>query len=178
MVQISKENQFNNVKPRELMEATIGATENFQVRAFYEAMDEILQVGKYSEEEFYEILDAMIDAETERRIVLEELRGKEPLFLEEIVKIVKKFPPENIARDIIYLKEQGYINEEIEIKTKKVIKKIKGEEKEVEEKEYFFRYQVIDPHLEIKEHFFEPVSVVFNAGVCCQCGWCSSVPIG
>ncbi|MFX1480718.1 MAG: Coenzyme F420 hydrogenase/dehydrogenase, beta subunit C-terminal domain, partial [Promethearchaeota archaeon] len=175
MVQISKENQFNSIKPRELMEATYRAVGNFQVRAFYEAMAEILQTGKYSEDEFYEILDAMIDAETERRIVLEELRGKEPLFLEEIVKIVKKFPPEDVARDIIYLKEQGYVKEEIEVKTKKVIKKIKGEEKEVEEEEYFFRYQVKDFSEKIKENYFEPVSVVFEAGVCCQCGWCSSI---
>ena len=109
MVQISKENFFNDVKPRDLLEATYRAIENFQVRAFFEAKDEILQVDKYSEEEFYEILDAMIDAETERRLVLDDLKGKEPLFLEEIVKIIKNFPPEKTIRDIIYIKEQGYI---------------------------------------------------------------------
>jgi coenzyme F420 hydrogenase subunit beta len=25
------------------------------------------------------------------------------------------------------------------------------------------------------EHYFEPVSIVFDSGVCCHCGWCSSV---
>jgi len=175
LVQISKDNFFSDIKPRALLEATYGAIENFQVRAFFEAKDEILKVDKYSEEEFYEILDAMIDAETERRLVLEALKGKEPLFLEEIVKIIKNFPPENVIRDVIYLKEQGYVVEDIEVKVKKVIKKIKGEEKEVEEKEYFYRYQVKDLHEDFKEHYFEPVSIVFDAGVCCQCGWCSSI---
>jgi len=175
LVQISKENFFNDVKPRDLLEATYRAIENFQVRAFFEAKDEILQVDKYSEEEFYEILDAMIDAETERKLVLDDLKDKEPLFLEEIVKIIKKFPPENVIRDIIYLKEQGYIVEDIEVKVKKVIKKIKGEEKEVEVKEYFYRYQAKVLPEDFKEHFFEPVSIVFDAGVCCQCGWCSSI---
>jgi coenzyme F420 hydrogenase subunit beta len=154
------------------MEATYLASENFQVRAFFEAKDEIVKAGKFSETEFYEILDAMIDAETERKLVLEELMDKKPLFLEEIVKQIKKFPAENIIRDVIYLKEQGYVQELVETTTKMVIKKIKGEEKEVEVKEYFYRYQIKEKPI---EHFFEPVSIVFKAGVCCQCGWCSSV---
>ncbi|MBY8989592.1 MAG: Coenzyme F420 hydrogenase/dehydrogenase, beta subunit C-terminal domain [Candidatus Lokiarchaeota archaeon] len=175
MVQISKNLNFNGISPRNLMDATYKAVENFQIRAFFEAKGEILETGKYSEEEFYEFLDAMIDAETERKLVLESLKGKEPLFLEEIAKIIKDFPPENVIRDVIYLKEQGYIEEHIEIKTKTVIKKIKGEEKEVEEKEYFYRYQVKDLPDGFIERFFEPVSIVFDSEVCCQCGWCSSI---
>jgi coenzyme F420 hydrogenase subunit beta len=175
MVQISNNVTFNGISPKNLMDATYKAIENFQIRAFFEAKGEILETGKYSEEEFYEILDAMIDAETERKLVLESLGGKKPLFLEEIAKIQKDFPAENVIRDIIYLKEQGYVEEHVEIKTKTVIKKIKGEEKEVEEKEYFHRYQVKDIPEDFIEHFFEPVSIVFDSEVCCQCGWCSSI---
>jgi coenzyme F420 hydrogenase subunit beta len=175
MVQKSKTSVFKGISTQELMGATYEASENFQIRAFFEAKEEILEVGKYSEEEFYEILDAMIDAETERKLVLDRLRGFEPLFLEEIAKKVKEFPFENVIRDVLYLKEQGYIEEEIEIKTKKVIKKIKGEEKEVEVQEFFFRYQVRELPDDFIEHYFEPVSIVFDAGACCQCGWCSSV---
>jgi coenzyme F420 hydrogenase subunit beta len=175
MVQINKDYVFDNISSKTLMEATYKAAENFQIRAFFEAKDEILKIGKYNEHEFYDILDSLVDAETERKIILEELKGKEPLFLEEIAKLIKQFPPENVIRDIIYLKEQDYIEEHIEVKTKKVIKKIKGEEKEVEEKEFFYRYQVKDLPEDFKEHYFEPVSIVFEAGVCCQCGWCSSI---
>jgi coenzyme F420 hydrogenase subunit beta len=175
MVQIVNNKSFTGISPKELMEATYKASGNFQIRAFFEAKDETLKAGKYSEEEFYEILDAMIDAETERKIVLEKIKGNDPLFLEELAKIVKEFPPENVITDIIYLKEQGYIEEHIEVKTKKVIKKIKGEEKEVEEKEYFYRYQVKEIPIDFKEHYFEPVSLVFESEVCCQCGWCSSI---
>lgn len=175
MVQKSKASVFKSVSLEDLMGATYKASENFQIRAFFEAKDEILEVGKYSEEKFYELLDAMIDAETERKLVLDKLRGNEPLFLEEIVKNIKEFPLENVIKDVIYLKEQGYIEEEIEIKTKKVIKKIKGEEKEVEVQEFFYRYQVRDLPDDFIEHYFEPVSIVFDAGACCQCGWCSSV---
>ena len=175
MVQIVNNKLFTGISQKELMEATYQASGNFQIRAFFEAKDEILKVGKYSEEEFYEILDAMIDAETERKLILEKLRGQEPLFLEEIAKFVKEFPAENVIRDVTYLKEQGYVEEHIEIQTKTVVKKIKGEEKEVEEKEYFYRYQVKDLSPDFIEHFFKPVSIVFDSEVCCQCGWCSSI---
>jgi coenzyme F420 hydrogenase subunit beta len=172
MVQIADNNMFKGFSPLDLMEATYMAAGNFQVRAFFEAKDEILKVGKYTESEFFEILDAMIDAETERKLVLEKLQGKDPLFLEEIVKEIKEFPPENVIRDVIYLKEQGFVQEHVETKVKTVVKKIKGEEKEVEVKEFFYRYQLNESPV---EYYFEPVSIVFNAGVCCQCGWCSSI---
>ncbi|MFX1388701.1 MAG: Coenzyme F420 hydrogenase/dehydrogenase, beta subunit C-terminal domain [Promethearchaeota archaeon] len=175
MVQISNNVNFNSISPKNLMDATYQAVENFQIRAFFEAKEEILKTGKYNEGEFYDILDALINAETERKLILESLKGKKPSFLEEIVKIVKEFPIENVIRDIIYLKEQGFVEELIEIKTKTIIKKIKGEEKEVEEKEYYYRYQVKDLPDNFVEHFFEPVSIVFDSEVCCQCGWCSSI---
>jgi len=175
MVQIVNNNLFTNISQKELMEATYHASGNFQVRAFFEAKEEILKTEKYSEEEFYEILDAMIDAETERKIVLKKLKNQEPLFLEEIAKVIEEFPPANVIRDVIYLKEQGYVEELIEVKTKTVTKKIKGEEKEVEVKEYFYRYKVKDLPPDFIEHYFEPVSIVFDSEVCCQCGWCSSV---
>jgi coenzyme F420 hydrogenase subunit beta len=175
MVQIVNNNLFTGISQKELMEATYHASGNFQVRAFFEAKEEILKTEKYSEEEFYEILDSMIDAETERKIVLEKLKGLEPLFLEEIAKIIKEFSPVNVIRDVVYLKEQGYVDELIEIKTKMVTKKIKGEEKEVEVKEYFYRYQAKDLPPDFVEHYFEPVSIVFESEVCCQCGWCSSI---
>ena len=172
MVQIANNNSFKGFSPVDLMEATYLASGNFQVRAFFEAKDEILKESKFTETEFYEILDAMIDAETERKLVFEKLKGKQPLFLEEIVKKIKEFPAENVIRDVIYLKEQGFVQEHVEIKTKTVVKKIKGEEKEVEVKEYFYRYQTKKSPI---EHYFDPVSIVFDAGVCCQCGWCSSI---
>ncbi|MFW9938029.1 MAG: Coenzyme F420 hydrogenase/dehydrogenase, beta subunit C-terminal domain [Candidatus Thorarchaeota archaeon] len=175
MVQVAKDKLFSGISPSELMEATYQASENFQIRAFYEAKDEILSTGKYSESEFFEILDSMLDAETERKIVLKKLQGKKPLFLEEIIKGVKDFPSDNVIRDIIYLKEQGYIEEHIEVKTKTVVKKIKGEEKEVEEKEYFYRYQVKQLPENFIENYFEPVTIISEAGVCCQCGWCSTI---
>jgi len=175
MVQVVNEKSFGGISPKNLIEATYKASENFQIRAFYESKDEILKAAKYSESDFFEILDAMLDAETERKIVLEKLRGNKPLFLEEIIKIVKEFPPDNVIRDIIYLKEQGFIEEHVEVKTKIVIKKVKGVEKEVEEKEYFYRYEVRELPYDFMENYFEPISIVFDAGVCCQCGWCSSI---
>jgi coenzyme F420 hydrogenase subunit beta len=175
MVQTANNKLFESLSPKEMIEATYEASKNFQIRAFYEAKDEIIDTGKYTEQEFFEILDAMIDDETERKIVLEHFRGQKPLFLEEIAETIKEFPAENVIRDVIYLKEQGYVEELIEVKTKTVTKKIKGEEKEVEVKEYFFRYQVKDLEPGFIEYHFEPVSVVFNSGTCCQCGWCSAI---
>ena len=175
MVSIEKNNMFGNISLKELMDATYVASTNFQVRAFYEAKDEILKTGKYSEQEFFYILDAMIDTETERKIVLERLQGKNPLFLSEIASEITEFPPENVIRDVIYLMAQGYVEEHVEAKTKMITKKIKGEEKQVEVKEYFYRYQAKDLPNDFMENYFEPVSIVFDAGACCQCGWCSAI---
>jgi len=175
MVQIANNELFTRISPKELIDATYKASENFQIRAFFEAKEEILKTEKYNEQEFYEILDSMIDAETERKIVLEKIKGKKALLLEEIAKSIKDFPADNVIRDVIYLKEQGYVEEHVEIKINKVIKKIKGEEKEVEEEEFFHRYQAKDLPDNFVEHYFEPVSIVFDSGVCCHCGWCSSI---
>ena len=175
MVQTVNNMLFKGVSSKDLIEATYEASKNFQIRAFYEAKEEIIDTGKYSEQEFFEILDAMIDDETERKIVLEHLKGQKPLFLEEIAEYIKDFPPENVIRDVIYLKEQGYIEEIIEVKTKMVTKKIKGEEKQVEVKEYFYRYQVKKIEPGFIEYHFEPVSIIFDSGACCQCGWCSAI---
>jgi coenzyme F420 hydrogenase subunit beta len=175
MVQIANNRLFSRISPKDLLDATYKASENFQVRAFFEAKEEILKSGKFSEHGFYEILDTMIDAETERKIILDKMMGEKPLFLEEIAKKINDFPSENVIRDVIYLKEQGYVEEHIEVIKKKVIKKIKGEEKEVEEEEYFYRYQAKKLPDNFIEHYFEPVSIVFDSGVCCHCGWCSSV---
>jgi coenzyme F420 hydrogenase subunit beta len=174
MVSIEK-NIFGNVSIKNLMDATYEASTNFQIRAFFEAKDEILKAGKYSEKEFYEILDAMIDAETRRKIIFENLRGKEPLFLSEIANEITIFTPQEVIRDVIYLKAQGYMEELIEVKTKMVTKKIKGEEKQVEVKEYFYRYQAKELAKDFMEEYFKPVSVVFDSGVCCHCGWCHAI---
>ncbi|MHA1148534.1 MAG: Coenzyme F420 hydrogenase/dehydrogenase, beta subunit C-terminal domain [Promethearchaeota archaeon] len=175
MVQIIDGNTFKSISPKDLIDATYKAAENFQVKAFFEAKAEILKAGKYSEKEFYEIYDAMLDAETERKLVLERIQGWEPMFLYEIADKITEFPPDNVIRDIIYLKEQGYVEEHIEVKTKMVTKKIKGEEKQVEVKEYFYRYTAKKLDSDFAEHYFEPVSIIQEAGICCQCGWCSSI---
>ena len=175
MVETENNKFFTKISPRELMEATYHASVNFQVRAFFEAKSEILDIGKYDENQFYEILDSMIDAETERKLVLERIKGLDPLFLEEIAKEIKEFPAPNVIRDIFYLKEQGYVDEHIEVKVKKITKKVKGVEKEVEVKSYFYRYQLKPLKDNFIENFFDPVSLVFDSGVCCNCGWCSSV---
>lgn len=175
MVQTIKKFDNNIGSPNELMEATYKAIENFQIRAFFEAKDEIIDHGKFTEQEFYDVLDSMIDAETERKLVLDRLENQDPLFIEEVTKLISDIPPENVIRDVFYLIAQGYVEEQVEVKTHKEIKKIKGEEKEVEVKEYFYRYQAKTLPDDFKEHFLEPVSIVYDSGACCNCGWCSSI---
>ncbi len=176
MVQIIDRKVFDGITPLELMDATYDASNNFQIRALYEAKDEILECGKYSEEEFYNLLDSMIDAETERKIILKKMKTfTEALFMEDIIKKFEDIPPENVVRDIIYLREQGFIDEQEEVKTKTVTKKVKGEEKEVKVKEYFYRYIITNGRSDVNERYFEPVSIIEEAGVCCKCGFCSSV---
>ncbi|TFF96672.1 MAG: hypothetical protein EU547_06185 [Promethearchaeota archaeon] len=176
MVQLIDKKVFDNITPKELIDATYEASNNFQVRALFEAKDEILECGKYTENQFYDLLDSMIDAETERKIILNKMKTfQEALFIEDIVDKFQSIPPENVIRDIIYLREQGFIDEQEEVKTKTITKKVKGEEKEVEIKEYFYRYIVSNGKLDIEERHFKPVSIIDEAGVCCRCGYCSAI---
>jgi len=176
MLQQVDKKLFEKLSPKDILDATYEASMNFQIRAFFEAKDEILECNKYTEQEYNDILDSMIDAETERRYILKKMKDiDEALFLEELTKKFEDIPPENVIRDVIYLKEQGYVEEQVEVKTKKVKKKIKGEEKVVEEKEYFYRYKAKDTEMDLKEHYFEPVSVIDEAGVCVNCGFCSAI---
>jgi coenzyme F420 hydrogenase subunit beta len=175
MVQSAENNVFGNISPRELLDATYKAAGNFQVKAFFEAKDEILEAGKYSELEFYGILDAMIDAETERKLVLETLKDEPPLSLVEIAEKIGNFSPEHVIKDIIYLKEQGFVEEIDEVTTRTITKKVKGEVKEKEIQEHSYKYLVKDLSNDFHEHYLEPISVVFDSGACCQCGWCSSI---
>lgn len=168
--------ELKNYSPKELLEATYLAAGNFQVRSFFEAKTEILEKAKYSEEDFYNILDAMIDAETERQLVLKNLRLiKNPLNLNQLIKKFDYINPVNVIRDIIYLKEQGYIEVSNEVKTKLVKKKVDGEEKEVEEEEHILKYKAKKLGDDFIETYFEPVSLIYESGVCCNCGWCSAV---
>jgi len=176
MVQIIDKKVFDDITPKELMDATYEASNNFQIRALYEAKDEILECGKYSEGQFFDLLDSMIDAETERKYILNKMKSfEEALFMEDIIDKFQSIPPGNVIRDIIYLREQGFIDEQEEVKTKTVTKTVKGEEKEVEVKEYFYRYIVSNGKIGIEERHFKPVSIIDEAGVCCRCGYCSSI---
>ncbi|MFO8019666.1 MAG: Coenzyme F420 hydrogenase/dehydrogenase, beta subunit C-terminal domain [Promethearchaeia archaeon] len=176
MVQKIEKDVFSDFSSKELMDATYWAAQNFQIRGFYEAKEDILKCGKFSEEQFFEIFDTMVDAETERKIILARLRKfNDLLSLNQIVDRFPEFPREQVIRNVIYLKEQGFIEEIEEIKTKKIMKKVKGEEKEIESKQYFYKYQpksLSDDHY---EHYFTPVSLIYEAGVCSNCGWCSSI---
>jgi coenzyme F420 hydrogenase subunit beta len=176
MDQLIQKTEFKNYSPKDVLEATYLATKNFQIRALFEAKKEILEIGKYTEQEFYHILDAMIDGETERQLFLQDLRKiKEVLKLDDLVRKFSNLNPMHLLRDIIYLKEQGYIEESNEVKIKLVKKKIKGVEKEVEQEEHIFKYKANKLDADFVERFFEPVSIIYNSGLCCNCGWCSAI---
>jgi len=51
--------------------------------------------------------------------------------------------------------------------------------KDVEEKYEIVRYQAKKIDDLFRENYFDPVSLVFEAGACCNCGYCSSIcPVG
>ncbi|MCK4238057.1 MAG: hypothetical protein KAX33_02970, partial [Candidatus Lokiarchaeota archaeon] len=64
---------IENIDLKNLMESTYNAISNFQIRALYEGKDDILKFGRFSEEDFNFILDSLLDAETERNLILKKL---------------------------------------------------------------------------------------------------------
>ncbi len=161
---------FNMISPKKVMYATYKASNNFQYRSLFKAKSDILKSGKYDEKELNDIIASIFDAETARKYIFEELKGKKPLMLEEIIKLFD-FPTENIIRDIFYLKEQGYIEEIFEeVQNNKLNY---GESSEFEKGVY--KYRVKEHTENFRENCFEPVSIVYNNSVCCHCGLCSSI---
>ncbi|MBD3197580.1 MAG: hypothetical protein GF317_21175 [Candidatus Lokiarchaeota archaeon] len=170
MVEKTGNKIFNKFNSASLMQATYLASENFQLRALFEAKDDILNNGKYNEINFYRILDGLLDAETERKLIIDALKNKDPLLMEEIIELID-LPYENVIYNIIYIKEQGFIKEIVE--EEKTKKEVNGETKV--ETTLIYKYILNNFSNGFKENFFEPVSIVFDSGYCCNCGWCSSV---
>ena len=140
--------KFRNIYPKKLMNITHKALNNFQFRSLFKAKNEILKQGKYDETNFNFTLDSILDADFERKYILQELKGKKPLALEEIVKFFI-FQDDNIVRDIFYLKERGLVEEIIE--------------------------SPINLKDNIRENYFNPVSIIYDNKYCCRCGLCASV---
>lgn len=176
---LRKVDLIEKVDLKNLMESTYNAIGNFQVRALYEGKDEILKFGRYHEEDLNLILDSLIDAETERNLILKKLVGLPPLTLDEIVENVD-YNKKILIPAIEYLAQQGYLEKLIEIKTE--IKKVKNKEGELIDKEIkieIVRYQANSIDESFRENYFEPVVLVFDSGFCCNCGFCSSIcPVG
>ncbi|GAH58039.1 unnamed protein product, partial [marine sediment metagenome] len=164
---------IENIDLKNLMESTYNAISNFQIRALYEGKDDILKFGRFSEEDFNFILDSLLDAETERNLILKKLMGLPPLTLEEIVEKVE-YDKKKLVPTVEYLTQQGYVEKLIEIKTE--IKKVKNKEGNLIDKEIkieIVRYQAKSLDNSFRENYFEPVSLVFENNFCCNCGYCS-----
>ncbi|MFX1298253.1 MAG: Coenzyme F420 hydrogenase/dehydrogenase, beta subunit C-terminal domain [Promethearchaeota archaeon] len=156
MIEKNTNYSLNKLSPKKLMYATYKASNNFQYRSLFKAKEEILKYGKYNEKEINDILDSIFDAETARKYILEELKGHEALKLEEIINLFD-FPANNIIRDIFYLKGQGYIEE---------IRDTIQED---------FKYRIKKSIEKFKTNSFDPISIIYDNNVCCQCGICSSI---
>lgn len=170
---------MEKVDLKDLMESTYNAISNFQIRALYEAKEEILEFGRFDEEQFNFILDSFIDAETERNLIFKKLVGLSPLTLDEIVEKIDHDKAKLIPA-LEYLVVQGYLDRPIEIKTRtKKVKQKDGTMLDREEKYEVIRYQANEIDDSYREHYFDPVLLIHDGGFCCNCGYCSSIcPVG
>ncbi|MFX0180605.1 MAG: Coenzyme F420 hydrogenase/dehydrogenase, beta subunit C-terminal domain [Candidatus Hodarchaeota archaeon] len=151
---IKEEYNFKGLPLKNVLYATYKAANNFQYRALFKAKENILKVGKYNKNDLDIILDSIIEAETARKYIFEELKNSKPLKLSEIIKRFP-FPKENIIRDLFYMKEKGLI-EEIYDKNDPIFK--------------FGDFSKVS-----KENYFISVDSVYDSNLCCQCGLCSSI---
>ena len=145
---------------KKTMEATYKASKNFHYRSIFKAKEDILRHGKYAETELNNFLVSIFEAESERKYIMGELIGMGPLTLYEILEKFD-FPDENIIRDIIYLKDQGYIEE------------ITQDSALTQNKVY--KYKVKELRDDFWENYFKPVSIIYDKNICCHCGLCSSI---
>ena len=156
-MEIEENYNFEKINLKKLLEATCRASNNFQFLSLLKAKEAILKHGKYSKKELETILNSLIDAETARKYFLKELFQREPLTLEEIIKIFD-FDENQIIRDIFYLKAQGYIDEIIESQD---VRK--------------YKVKHLKDSFKPKVNYFEPVSKINDLGNCCHCGLCLSL---
>ncbi|MFX0134059.1 MAG: Coenzyme F420 hydrogenase/dehydrogenase, beta subunit C-terminal domain [Candidatus Hodarchaeota archaeon] len=157
---------FENISPEKLMKITYKATNNFQYRSLFKAKEDIIKHGKYTEKELNNILDSIFDAETARKYIIMELNGKEPLSVDEISEIIA-FPKKNIIRDVLYLKEQGYLEEKVEY--------ISAKNGTSEGQNKIYKYKVCETEDNFKVNYFDPVWIINDENICCHCGLCPSI---
>lgn len=169
-INIKFNKKLKGVTPINLMAATCGACNNFHFRSLFKAREKILNYGKFSETEINSLLDSIFEAETWRNYIFQSLKGKEPLKLDEIIDLFD-LPDEDIIRDIFYLREQGFIEElnELDIEIKQL------GNKSIEIPKEIFKYSVKKIKEEFEENYFKPISIVFDNGICCHCGLCSTI---
>ncbi len=161
---------FKDISIKKLLYATYKASYNFQYRSLFKAKENILNSGKYNENEFIGFLDSIFEAETARKYIFEELKRYKPFTLEEIINLFD-FSEENIIRDIFYLKEQGYIEEifeelpDIEL----------NHNNSLEFKKYCYKYRIKEIRESYGENYFKSVFIIHDNKVCCHCGLCTSI---
>ncbi|NVM36511.1 MAG: Coenzyme F420 hydrogenase/dehydrogenase, beta subunit C-terminal domain [Candidatus Lokiarchaeota archaeon] len=156
MIDLNNEYDFNKIIPKKIIKATYKALNNYQYRTLFKYKDQILNYGKYNKDELNFILDSIIEGETARKYLLEELKSTEPLLLEEILNKFN-FSDENIIRDLIFLTEQGFLE--------KIIDKSTGDQK----------YRVKEERFSLQKNIFDTISVVHEKNTCCHCGLCTSI---
>ena len=116
------------------------------------------------------ILNSILDEAAKRKYIIQNLKGKQPLSIEEIVEFFD-FPYINTIYEILNLKDKGLIDESIESE----ILLDNVERTSILEQKEIIKYQIKDKADTSRENYFKSILTFDDNGICNRCGLCLSV---
>ncbi|MFX1338578.1 MAG: Coenzyme F420 hydrogenase/dehydrogenase, beta subunit C-terminal domain [Promethearchaeota archaeon] len=147
--------------------------DSFRIRALIDAKDDILNAGRYSEDQYYSILLKMFDEDLIKYSLFEFLKAKPKANIETL----KEFSLKN-SIDI----KKAYsllelLRSENVIKVEEIYDKaeIKGEDTDPKLILRDFKIECNKGDIFQIKSIYEPVEVIFNSNVCSGCGTCAGV---
>ncbi len=146
---------------------------SYRVRALIDAKDEIINAGRYSEDQYYSILFKMFDEELLKYSLFEFLKTQPIANIE----ILKEFSQKN-SLDIkkVYSLLELLRSENL-IKIEEVYDEIEAQGEETPSKLVFrdFKIEVYREDISLVKSIYEPVEIIFDSNICSGCGTCAGV---
>ncbi len=147
--------------------------DSYRVRALIDAKDDIIDAGRYTEDQYYSILFKMFDEELLKYSLFEFLKTRQIANIDSLKDFSQKNSLEiNKVYSLLEL-----LRSENLIQVKEIYDTIEVQGEETPSKSVFRDFK-IDPNrgeISSVKSIYEPVEIIFDSKVCSGCGTCAGV---
>ncbi|MFO7796668.1 MAG: Coenzyme F420 hydrogenase/dehydrogenase, beta subunit C-terminal domain [Promethearchaeati archaeon] len=156
---------------RKFFKAIMQTLDSYKVRALIDAKEDIIEVGIYSEAQYFNILFELIDEEKLKYELYEYLKEQGEADISQLEMFAKhKDIRLNKTLSLCYLLErEGLINIE------EIYEKSKNSEEETLQIFKNFNFSVNNVDITSIKPIYEPVQIIFDSNICSGCGLCAGI---